>query len=227
MGENLSEDLAGMGRRRQRDDRNAKFLLPVLPVSPTNRRRFWWSAEVLDQMDTPQCVGYAGYGWLRGGPVTNTPPFTPTQLYKWAQQRDEWPGENYDGTSTLGLMKALKERGYIESYHWAFDAKTVANWVLNVGPILVGTWWTIDMFMPDVTGFIEFAGEKVGGHEWRIVGVDLDEHCPDGSVGAVRMVNSWGRNWGEGGRAWVSLADLDRLLKDEGEAVTAMEIKLA
>jgi C1A family cysteine protease len=41
------------------------------------------------------------------------------------------------------------------------------------------------------------------------------------------MVNSWGPGWGQNGRAWITFKDLDRLIKAEGEAAVAMEMKLA
>lgn len=222
----MVSELAGLGRLVQKDKRNANFPLPKEIVPVEVRDRYWWGASVYDQGDTPQCVGYAGFGWLAGGPTTNRPPFTATDLYHWAQVRDEWPGEGYDGTSTLGLMKALKDKGYISEYRWATDAETLVAWILTKGPVLVGTNWHYDMFMPDTDGFIEPLGEIVGGHEWRIVGADRDKVCPDGSQGAVRMVNSWGYSWGDHGRAWVSFDDLDSLIKNDGEAVTAVEIKL-
>jgi hypothetical protein len=223
----MVSELAGLGRLVQKDARNANFPLPKQAVPPDVRERFWWGSQVLDQGDTPQCVGYAGYGWLAGGPITNKPPFSATDLYHWAQERDEWPGQDYDGSSTLGLMKALKEKGYISEYRWAFDAETLVSWILTKGPVLVGTNWYTDMFMPNIyNGFLEVDGQNVGGHEWRIVGADRDKMCPDKTIGAVRMVNSWGYGCGDHGRAWVSFKDLDRLIKEDGEAVTAIEIKL-
>jgi hypothetical protein len=209
----------------QWDRRNLDF--PVPKLTTARLWRFWTGGPVLDQGATPQCVGYAGWGWLRGGPVINKDlPFTPSDLYHWAQERDEWPGEDYEGTSTLGLMKALKDKGYISEYRWALDAETLVAWVLENGPVVVGTNWYMDMFTPDRWGFISPAGENVGGHEWRIVGASRTRQCPDGTTGAVRMINSWGTGWGQNGRAWVSITDLDRLIKEDGEAVTAPELKL-
>ena len=85
--------LAGLGRLHQYDRRNLSYALPMLAVPTDVRRRFWWGGSVLDQRDTAQCVGYAGWGWLYGGPVTNVPDFTPADLYHWAQESDEWDGE--------------------------------------------------------------------------------------------------------------------------------------
>jgi hypothetical protein len=143
-----------------------------------------------------------------------------------AQDRDEWPGRSYDGTSTLGLMKALKDLGYINEYQWALDADTLMRWVITTSPVLVGTNWYGDMMAIDRDGFIHPEGEDFGGHEWRIVGGDLDKPCSNGSKGAARMVNTWGRGWANQGRAWIAINDLDKLIKNQGEAVTAPEIKL-
>lgn len=220
--------LAGMGRLVEKDKRNLDYLIPKLEVPSEVRRRHWWNAGVLDQGKTSQCVGYAGWGWLAGGPTTNNPDFTPKDLYKWAREKDQWEGENYEGTSTLGLMRALKDKGFVSEYRWATDAETLVAWILAKGPVLVGTSWYHDMFMPDIhTGFLHVSGKDEGGHEWRITGADRDKKCPDGSLGAVRMINSWGLGWGDLGRAWISFKDLDKLIKHDGEAVTSDELRVA
>lgn len=223
----MTSKLAPLGRLRQWDEQNLKHLMPMKATA--RRRRIWNAGPILDQGNTPECVGYAGWGWLAGGPVVNRPPFTPTVLYHWAQDSDEWPGSDYEGSSTLGLMKALKQRGYIDKYQWSLDAETLVAWILTTGPVIVGTWWTLDMFPATKTShgyYLEPTGSNEGGHEWRIIGADRDRWTPDGSKGAVRMVNSWGTGWAEKGRAWVSFKALDHLIKDEGEAVTAPEIRL-
>lgn len=223
----MTSELAGLGRLRQKDHRNSLYPMPKMET--VVRRRMWNAGEVLDQGDTPQCVGYAGWGWLAGGPTVNVPKFSPTTLYGWAQDNDEWEGNDYDGSSTLGLMKALKAKGYIDKYVWASDAETLMQWVLLVGPVVVGTNWHMDMFTPRGDGYLEVRGSIVGGHEWRIVGADRNRIVPaecGGGKGAFRMVNSWGRGWGEQGRAWVSAHDLDGLLRADGEAVTALEKRL-
>jgi hypothetical protein len=219
--------LAGLGRIPQPDSRNEKFRLAKPHLPPGVRTRAWNFGAVLDQGDTPQCVGYATKGYLKCGPITNpTPSLSPTDLYHKAQQNDEWPGEDYDGSSTLGAMKTLMELGLIGEYRWAFDVDTIFAHVLAKGPVMMGTWWTMDMF-PTTGGWLMPTGETVGGHEWVIVGANLDKVCPyDDSVGALRMVNSWGPSWNENGRAWVSRKAAKWLLETDGEAVTPTEIKV-
>jgi|SRR5215217_2431909 len=222
----MTESLSGLGRRYEWDKRNLDYKLPRRAVARDLRRRMWWAGQVLDQGATPQCVGYAGWGWLAAGPITNPPKFTPTELYHWAQERDEWPGKDYEGSSSLGLMRALKDKGYISEYRWALDVQTMIAWVLTTGPVVVGTNWYLDMFTPDRRGYIRPTGENVGGHEWGIVGADKDRVDMQGDKGAFRMVNTWGRGWAEKGRAWVSFKSMEFLLGEEGDCTTATEIKL-
>lgn len=222
----MTSPLAGLGRLLQWDDRNLAHLLPRKSVPRDVRSRYWHAGPILDQGNTPQCVGHAGHSWLSAGPVVNRPRITPRELYLLAQDNDEWPGRNYDGTSTLGLMKALKSLGYISEYRWATDAETVVAWVLTSGPVIIGSDWFEDMANPDKDGFIWPGGKNYGGHEWLIIGANRDKPTPRGDKGAVRIFNSWGEGWADGGRAWLAISDLDHLIKNNGEAVTSPEIKL-
>ena len=124
----MVSELAGIGRLVEYDERNKNYTLPKTTAPEDIRWKYWWCPNIMDQGSTPHCVAYAGFSWLKSGPVTNEDmTFTPAMLYQWAQERDEWPGEDYEGTSGLGLMKALKERGYITEYRWAFDVDTIFN----------------------------------------------------------------------------------------------------
>jgi hypothetical protein len=151
----------------------------------------------------------------------------PSALYRECQLVDEWPGEDYDGTSVRALFKVLQRVGIVSEYRWAFECEAVIDHVLMHGPVVMGTSWHNDMFDPDRWGYIQPTGEIMGGHAWLIIGAARDRKNPDGSKGAVRMVNSWGPNWGrQQGRAWITFEHLDHLIKDYGEACTATELRL-
>jgi hypothetical protein len=181
--------------------------------------RYWYVGPPLDQGSTPQCVAFAGYKYLTAGPVRNTKlPFTPAQLYKLAQQNDEWPGENYDGTSVRGLFKYLNKAGYIPRYEWTFDIDTLIAQILTVGPLVVGTDWYSGMMEPDKKNLIHVTGSIEGGHGWVIHGCNKKKRL-------FRMINSWD-GWGENGMAWISFDDFEKLLKAQGEACTATELDL-
>lgn len=216
----------GFGRLISIDPKDRGYLLPRKAISPTTRRfRHYATAKALNQGDFPHCVAYAWEQYLLSAPIKNKQWKTPVELYHEAQLRDEWEGEDYDGSSVRGGAKALQEFGYLKSYNWAFDVQPVVSHLLNVSPVVFGTNWYWGMFEPDREGFIHVEGALAGGHAYMIKGVNLDKKCPDGSTGALRIINSWGENWGEKGMVWISLTDADRLIKEWGEACTAMELK--
>ncbi len=220
--------LAPLGRLVSKDERDKKFLLAKPKRTETlPDRRVWNISGILDQGNTPQCVGHAGRHYLNAGPIVNKGGPSARGLYDMAQQNDEWPGTNYEGTSVRGLFKAFKQLGIVKEYRWAYDVETVMKHVLTTGPMVMGTNWYMDMFTPDRWGYVTPQGENAGGHAWLIIGVDrYRKKGMTGEMGAARCVNSWGTNWGEKGRFWLSLRDLGRLIEEDGEACVAPELKL-
>jgi len=228
----MTEDLTGLGRRVSKDARDHEYLIPKRSTAAATWTSRYWAAAggVLDQGATSQCVAYSGVKYLQAAPVMNKQLGAADcpKLYKDCQRIDEWPGENYDGTSVRALFKVLKSLGYVSEYRWAFDAETIVNHVLLTGPVVMGTVWTLDMFMPRKRNYyITPTGPDQGGHAWLIIGANRKKENPadaGGGYGAVRMINSWGAGWGDKGRAWISFRDLDKLIKADGEACVAKEV---
>lgn len=216
----------GLGRLPSKDVRDHQYLIPVRrKAASVVTQKTWYSGGVMDQGATSQCVAYSGVKYLTSGPVYNKP-LDPVELYRECLKLDEWPGEDFDGgTSVRALFKALKGRGLVTEYRWAFELEPVVNHVLTTGPVVMGTVWTYDMFMPhNVNGYIWPTGSVEGGHAWLIIGANRNRRNPDGSKGAFRMVNSWGDDWGQNGRAWLSFETLAYLIKQDGEAAVATEV---
>lgn len=219
----------GLGRLFIPDERDrafpAQLVLPkkaaaVKPYKYHNQSG-WWG----DQGDTPHCVGYSIAHWLEDGPITHAgiaPVLNPyNDIYRRAQDIDEWPGTDYDGTSVRAGMKAAQERGYVHSYYWATTIDEIVQCISNVGPVVVGTVWTHDMFFPDPkTGIIRPTGYESGGHAYVLNGYNLKKRL-------FRIKNSWGRLWGLEGNAWISFDDFKILLDNWGEACIAVEKKPA
>jgi hypothetical protein len=190
----------------------------------------WSSPGVLDQGGTAQCVAYSGFKYLTSGPVINRRPReTPRQLYRECLLVDEWPGEDWDGgTSVRALFKVFQRLGYVSEYRWAFDCETVVNHILTTGPVVMGTTWYTNMSMPhNKTGYVELTGRGDEGHAWLALGANCKRKNPNGTIGACRGLNSWGDRWGQQGRFWITFDDLDRLIQEDGEACVATEIKIA
>ena len=187
-------------------------LIGMVPP-PMKMWRVWWKG---DQGDTNMCVGYAWHGLLRALPLLQRSPVAPA-IYRAAQKLDQWPGEDYEGTSVRGGAKALQADGKIVSYGWAQEIGTVIQWLAFKGPVVLGTNWYEHMMKPDSTGLVIPGGEIVGGHAYLAIGYDNVKE---------RLIcqNSWSMDWGPiNGRFHLHYDDADALIKDDGEACTSTE----
>jgi hypothetical protein len=186
--------------------------------------RHWGIGPILDQGNTSQCMAYAGIQFMTASPIRNRYHDQPAQLYTRCQIVDGFPIP-HDGTTSRALMKVFMDEGYVREYNWVWDVATMVTWVANHAPILVGTDWHFGMEQTDQHDFIWPTGPVYGGHEWLICGVNRRMKCPDGSTGAFRMANSWGRAWSKEGRAWISFPSMAKLLDNYGDAVAPWELR--
>jgi hypothetical protein len=207
---------------------------PPAPPDPTADVR-WLDAEpVLDQGDFGTCVGNAwaqfgntdpvddkftegtGQSATQGGPYARAIYYEATVLDGSPDDPDA-PGGGQQGATTRSGVKAMKNRGRISVYAFASTIDEIRNHLRTVGPVVVGTDWTNDMFTPTADGYLKPTGGVAGGHEWVLSG-DLpgDE--------AFEMLNSWGDSWGNGGHAKIKWADFQTLLDQQGEAVATVEL---
>lgn len=183
----------------------------------------WRRGSAYDQGQTPQCVAYSGKGMLNTSPFSKfvdyevRSKYVPKFFYDGAQLNDEWPGEDYDGTSALGLLRFLTQQKIVKEYRWCFGLKDVLQTLSHWGPVCIGTNWHQSMFTPDENYFIEPDSATVGGHQYQLVGIDPSKR-------AVEIMNSWGKYWGDRGRAWMSYESLEYLLNDQGDAYTLVAL---
>jgi hypothetical protein len=182
-----------LGRLHAPDERDHRFQLRTIlgeeivrPVSKT--WRVWWKG---DQGETPQCVGYSWHALLRALPYLQRDPLA-SQIYHEAQRVDEWPGEDYEGTSVRAGAKVLLAQGKIKHYSWSWDLKTTLDWLGTKGPVVFGTNWYDNMFDP-VAGLVRIGGGVAGGHAYLAIGYDDKQQV-------VKFQNSWGKTWGVKGR---------------------------
>lgn len=205
----------GFGRRYKPDERDKQYQITTPKKKSKRTYRYWYDSALFgDQGRTPHCVGFSWMHWLANAPVISW--INPDGIYKLAQHFDEWKGTNYDGTSVRAGAKILRWLGLIEKYQWCWDVDTLIETVLEKGPVVVGTNWHQAMSIPNDEGLIEVKGRVVGGHAYLVTGVSTTK-------GLFRLKNSWGKKWGDEGRALISIEDMGKLIKAEGEVCLAVE----
>ena len=132
-------------------------------------------------------------------------------MYAIAKTLDQWPGENYSGTSVTAGAQAAKALGIIESYRWAFSVGEILD-ALAVGPVVLGLYWTPGMFAATAgVMWLDAPKHKSLGHCAVAVGYDPERN-------AVRIQSSWGTRWADAGRAWLPVDALATLMGRTGEA---------
>lgn len=161
------------------------------------------------------CTGNGMAGCLSTGQFTHhfhEP--TAVKLYHQATILDGFPGEwppDDTGSSGLAVAKAAQQAGYISSYQHAFTLDQALQALMN-GPVITGTDWYTGMDQPDPDGRVHVTGSVRGGHEYCVLGVDVDART-------VRFANSWSPAWGDNGYGVMSWDDWAKLLDAEGDVI--------
>lgn len=208
-----------------RDERfpMALHLAAIPPKVYTSR--YWLAGKaILAQGNLGACVGMTGANWMQNSPVrdvvTNQTGF---DLYQACKAIDGFP--TMEGTFARALMQVLVNQGRIFRYLWATNGEELKDWVLTTGPVMIGVPWYESMFDPaykagdTAAPWLSISGNVVGGHEFLVRAYSRPRD-------AYRMRNSWGPNWGHRSEAWISRADLNRLVFSEnGDACAADERK--
>lgn len=196
------------------DERSRQFSIRAALPADVQPRSYTWACNLwLDQGSEGACTGFSLCHEAAAKPVevkgiTNQ---VAQEVYNRARQLDEWPGEDYEGSSVLGAIKAGKERGWYSEYRWAFGEEDLMLAIGHHGPAVLGINWYEGMFDPDSKGQLHVAGKLAGGHAILCNGFSV-------KTGLYRLHNSWGKGWGLCGEAFISRDDMRRLLKEQGEA---------
>lgn len=216
-------DLA-LGRRPSFDERSRLYpVRAVLPARAPRSRVLWNRGEQLDQNPKPACTGFSAVTEALASPVrvdlrrTEWSTWSAYDLammvYLEAQKIDEWPGEDYDGSSVIAAVKIMVRLGFYTGYRWGFGGDDLRDTLLGHGPAPIGIPWRGDMFSPDSAGRIHATGQVEGGHAICANGY---RPVPAQNHGDVHLQNTWGR-WGVDGGCWIDEFELRGLLADDGE----------
>ncbi len=234
------------GRRLAPDARDAAFPMRLrldplrdqffprgLPIG----NRHYFAGPVLNQVATGTCVAHGWTAKVHAAPIMQQMPVTPFDFYRKIVLVDEWGDNDHEatapeaglqsGTSVRAGAKGLVSMGYAQTYLWAESAEDVRAWMLaGFGGCVIGVLWRSGMMNVDGSGFVSNQGVNEGGHCVYLNGYN-DKAVRNGRVvRAFRGQNSWGREWGQQGRFWLTYEDLDTLIAEGGEACALTEVRV-
>ncbi len=196
-----------------------------LPLAQYLKQR----VPILDQGKEGACTGYGLATVIhsllrRRVPDPDATPVSPHMLYAMAKRYDEWPGENYEGSSARGAMKGWHKHGVCSEKLWPKTKADGAGRWLDARARPLGAYFRVnhqDLIAMHAAlaevgvlyasaqvhdgwrnvgadGQIEQSGEIIGGHAFAIVAYDRD---------GFWIQNSWGDDWGKGGFCHITYDD--------------------
>lgn len=150
-------------------------------------------------------------------------------LFVTARKFDEWPGENYEGSSVSGGLKGAKAVGAWLESQWPYAGPAPAPSVkpaykvtqfrrLDAGPealvsemqagrvpiVQVSATEDFDQVGADGRVVIRTPLRPAGGHSMAVIGFDQ-------SRAEFRLANMWGTDWGDKGTLVMRDSDLKRI----------------
>lgn len=205
------------GRLVNHDERSRAFAIATdnVRIRAVDWRRP--GVPVLDQGQTGSCTGNATVGCVNtlravAGRTDFLDEAAAVAVYSLATRLDGLPGEyppEDTGSDGNSAAKAARTKGYLTSWRHAFGIQQLLI-ALQSGPVSVGTVWLDGMNEPGAGAVIRAAGSEEGGHQYK---VDAFDPVTD----RLAICNSWGAGWGDGGRAWIDVEDMDALLRAQGD----------
>jgi hypothetical protein len=219
-----------LGRHLNHDPRSLRYLVntPARTLNSVEHERI---IPVLDQGDLGSCTGNAAVGALgtqplydaltaHGPAVTNSLNEALAQdIYSEATNLDpfdgHWPPED-TGSDGVSAAKACAKRGLIPGYTHATSLAAMQA-ALQDTPVIVGVNWYEGFDNPTAAGTVHISGSIRGGHEFEVIGLNIETKV-------FHAVNSWGDGWGLHGHFWVSFADMDRLLHEDGDCTQLLPL---
>lgn len=221
------------------DERSRQFPVRALlgaDLVKIPRSYTWGLTHWLDQGVEGRCVEFSICHEMLARPVLverrKVDEILAAKAIYWdAQRNDQWEGGSYpgasptyEGTSVLAGIKAAAGLGFYSAYDWAFGLRDLVLALGYHGPAVLGINWYHSMFNTDADGWLKVEGDVAGGHAILARGVKVvfTDNVKswanlDYDRSYVLLHNSWGEDWGMHGTAKVSLTDMDRLLKEDGE----------
>jgi hypothetical protein len=191
--------------RSNHDPASRRFAAVELAPTPPVHDVLWRPGPRLpiNQGSEGSCSGHGPVSAIGTQPLAypNVSHSMAVQWYHLNRRRDEWPGENYDGSSVTAAMKVGREYGWWGEYRWAFGVEDMRH-AIQLGPLVLGIPWASDMYATRADGIVRTAArfDEQLGHCLAVIGWQTDYQ---GAGPGFWWLNSWGRGYGVNGVAYV------------------------
>lgn len=217
------------------DFRDKMYIPTLVEVRPTSDLEAYRALgiPVLDQGKEGACTGYGlatvvNYLLRSSNSHKEAEEASARMLYVMAKRYDEWPGEEYEGSSARGAMKGWHKHGVCAHRLWLDDREEIhldeeraadalerplgayfrvnhkdlvgMHSAITEAGILFATSRVHEGWMNIQEGDtdIEYSPTPLGGHAFAIVGYDRESFW---------IQNSWGEKWGNKGLARLEYSD--------------------
>jgi len=208
------------------DSHSRGYAAAELVEAPPAHDVRWQAGKVLDQGAEGSCVGHAAVGCIGAQPTpaprSRVSHAESVRWYERAQRLDEWPGDDYSGTSVNAGMKVGRAFGWWDSYRWAFGVDEMRS-AIQLGPLVLGVPWRSGMYDTEPDGLVTSAGSEVGGHCLLVIAWVTD-HLGHGPGFWWR--NSWGPGYGIAGDGFVPEDTMAGLIAEVGECAVPVGRKI-
>jgi len=191
--------------------------------------REWSSVKALNQGKEGCCVSMGLAHELMTpacslDPDTTNLPWCVNNIYYPAQDIDPFPGSArpgaspcYEGTTLDAGLTVLKNKGLISGWRNAEDINDLLRSWSYYRPPVFALRWLSGMSRPDRTGRVRYIGKQEGGH--CLCGASIEISRWWFSSTKLWLQQSWGPDHGKNGRVWISIADLELAINDNGQVV--------
>ncbi len=226
-----------LSARKDSIDFRDRMYVPNLVEVPATRSLESYLAhqpEILDQGQEGACTGFglaavANHLVRTRADSAGATPVSSRMLYEMARRNDEWPGENYSGSSARGAMKGWHKYGVCDETHWPYihgdhDSNLSRDRLEDAQNCPLGAYFRVnhkdlvamhsaisETGILYATASVHTGWNKVTKNGMIRYHAEITGGHAFAIVGYDRegfwIQNSWGADWGRGGFALISYYD--------------------
>ena len=169
--------------------------------------------KVQDQGDLGACVAYSLTNLFRAEPISQNP-FDPVELYYAIRKDKGYHGE--DGLRLSDAVDYVIKQGKVKEDLWTNSAEQVGLYIFNYSPVVLSIPWKTGMDEPKKDGRAKPGGNLRGFHAVMAYSFDRLKN-------RIWLQNQFGLSYGKNGCFYLTLEDLDKLMREGGSGCALLE----